>query len=111
MKFKFMYNDLNLFYKIVNKLVPIDFPSYISVVVPEGTRYTRSSAAVHEKTDFTLYSCKMIPSNDAFRHSYFYRTVLNWNKLPIFVRQSEGLTTFKRTLKSFLWSVDSEWPD
>ena len=34
MKLKFIYNDLVLFYKVVNKLVPIEFPSYISVVSP-----------------------------------------------------------------------------
>lgn len=111
MKLKFVYNDLILFYKIVNKLVPIEFPSYISVIVPEATRYTRSSAAVHNKTDLSLYSCKIVPTNDTFRHSYFYRTVKNWNKLPINIRQSEGLSAFRDTLKNCLWSAENEWPD
>ena len=111
MKFKFILNDLVLFYKIVNKLVPIEFPSYICVVLPETTRYTRSSAAVHNKTDLSMYSCKIAPTSDTFKHSYFYRTIKIWNKLPISIRQSEGLSSFKSTLKNFLWSNGIEWPD
>ena len=111
MKLKFIYNDLVLFYKVVNKLVPIEFPSYISVVLPETSRYTRSSAAVHNKTDVSLYSCNILPTSDTFKHSYFYRTVKNWNKLPMSIRQSEVLSKFKGTLKSCLWSSDTEWPD
>ena len=57
MKLKFIYNDLVLFYKIANKLVPIVFPSYISVVQPESIRFTRSSAAVHNQTDISLSQC------------------------------------------------------
>ena len=43
-KLKFMYNDLLLFYKIVNNLIPISLPDYISVSEPEQTKYTRRNA-------------------------------------------------------------------
>ena len=78
---------------------------------PKPLDTLRSSAAVHNKTDVSLYSCNILPTSDTFKHSYFYRTAKNWNKLPMSIRQSEVLSKFKGTLKSCLWSSDTEWPD
>ena len=33
---KFIYNDLVLFYKIVNQLIPVELPDYITVYEPEN---------------------------------------------------------------------------
>jgi hypothetical protein len=111
MKFKFIHNDLVLFYKIVNKLVPIEFPDHISVCNAEGTRLTRRNADIHESNDVSTYQCSISPSTDALKHSFFYRTMLNWNRLPFGIRQSNGLSLFKSSLTSHLWSPDVDWPD
>ncbi|MCP4459028.1 MAG: hypothetical protein GY816_13550 [Cytophagales bacterium] len=111
MKLKFIYNDLVLFYKIANKMVPIEFPDHISVRKPEGTRLTRQNAAIHDFSDVSTYCCNITPSTDALKHSFFFRTVINWNRLPVSVRQSEDLTKFKNTLTSHLWMPALDWPD
>ena len=111
MKLKFIYNDLVLFYKITNKLVPIDFPAYIYEVQPESIRFTRSSAVIHNQTDTSMYGCRAVATIDVLRHSYFYRTIKFWNKLHHSTRQCEGLSTYKTALKKCLWSGDIEWPD
>ncbi len=111
MKLKFIYNDLVLFYKIVNQMVPIEFPDHISVCNAEGSRLTRQNAAIHDLSDVSTYRCNITPSTDALKHSFFFRTVVNWNRLPISVRQSDGLIMFKSTLTSHLWMPDLDWPD
>ncbi len=111
LKLKFMQNDLILFYKIVNKMVPIELPDHISVCKAEDTRLTRQNAAVHELTDTSTYRCDIKPSTDALKNSFFFRTILNWNMLPVDVRQAGGLNIFKSSLTSYLWSPDVDWPD
>ena len=112
MKLKFIYNDLVLFYQITNKLVPsIDFPAYISLFQPESIRFARSSAAVHNQTDTSMYGCGAVATIDVLRHSYFYRTTKFWSKLHHSIMQCEGLSTYKTALKKCLWSGDIEWPD
>ncbi len=111
LKLKFIHNDLVLFYKIVNQLVPIEFPDHISVVTAEGTRLTRQNAAVHDQIDFSTYHSDIAPSTDALKHSFFFRTMLNWNRVPVNIRQSDRLTLFKSSLTDYLWSPDVDWPD
>ena len=111
MRLKFLYNDLVLFYKIVNRLVPIDFPDSITLVNVEGTRLTRRNAAVLDLTDVTRYSCSISPNTDVLRNSFFLRTVRNWNSLPVNVRQSISITLFKSSLMKYMWSPDVVWPD
>ncbi|MCP4460829.1 MAG: hypothetical protein GY816_22820, partial [Cytophagales bacterium] len=67
MKLKFMYNDLVLFYKIVNKLVPVELPDHIRICNAEGTRLTRRTADIHDLTDISTYQCSISPSTDALR--------------------------------------------
>jgi endonuclease/exonuclease/phosphatase family metal-dependent hydrolase len=111
MKLKFIYNDLVLFYKIVNNIIPLELPDYITVCVPEGSRYTRRNAQIHELTDTSTYESSIVPCIDAFRHSFYYRTMLRWNDLPIGIRQAECLTKFKTALQIHLWTADDDWPD
>ena len=111
MKLKFIYNDLVMFFKIVNKLLPVDFPDYITVCEPGNSRFTRSTASIHNSNDTTKFSCSIQPNCDAFKYSFFYRTMLRWNHLPIDIRNAENLGKFKSMLKQALWSPDTEWPD
>ena len=111
MKLKFIFNDLKLFYKIVNGLVPISLPEYISVVGADHARYTRRTAAIVDHIDATTFSCSIVPNCDSFRNSYFYRTIRVWNNVPVQVRQATGISIFKSKLIKFLWSADTEWPD
>ena len=40
-KMKFIYNDLVMFYKIVNQLIPVELPDYITVCETENSRFTK----------------------------------------------------------------------
>ena len=110
-KLKFIFNDLVMFYKIVNELVPISLPSYIAACVPSDVRYTRRNAAIHDLSDSSTFKCSVTPNCDAFRYSFFHRTVHRWNKLPVSIRESTSLTAMKSSLTNFLWTADADWPD
>ena len=110
-RFKFMHNSITLFYKIVNHLVPISLPEYISLLQPEATRYTRSTASVIDGSDTSTYVCSVVPNCSSFRNGFFHRTMLLWNALPAHVRQTDKISIFKTQLTKFFWSADISWPD
>ena len=72
---------------------------------------TRRTAAIIDGDDTTTLHCSIVLTCDAFKNSYFYRTMLIWNKLPLTVRQASGISSFKTKLIEYLWSADREWPD
>ena len=55
--------------------------------------------------------CSIVPTCDAFKNSYFNRTMLIWNELPLAVRQASGISSFKTKLIEYLCSADKDWPD
>ena len=110
-KLKFILNDLVMFYKIVNELVPISLPSYISVCEPDDVRYTRRNATIQNLSDRSTYVSSVTPNCDVFKHSFFYRTLHKWNKLPVSVREAFPLSKMKSALSEFLWTADTDWPD
>ena len=110
-KQKFIYNDLMTFYKIVNNIIPVSLPTYIVLCRPEGTRYTRHNAQIIDRSDTSTYMSTTVPCSDAFRNSFFHRSMLKWNSLPVCIRQSERISTFKVKLIKHLWTADTVWPD
>ena len=75
MKFKFVFSDIVLFYKISNKLVNIDLPNYVTRIEPQDVKkVTRSTKASADGIDKSKYRCKVMPKVNSFRDSYFYRT-------------------------------------
>ena len=100
-----------LFYKIVNDLVAISLPEYITVARPETLRYTRETAAIIGEQDTTIYSCTIAPNCNSFKHSFFYRSSSLWNKLPNSIRIIDKVSVFKHELTKFLWTADTKWPD
>ena len=110
-RLRFILRDIVMFYKIVNSLVPITLPDYISPTEADQVRYTRRTAAIIEHTDVSTFNCSIIPTCDSFRKSFFYRTLQLWNRLPLDVRQSSSISAFKASIIEMLWSVDIRWPD
>ena len=106
-----MHNDLSLLYKIINSMVSIVLPDYMTVVEADQVRYTRRTAGIVQETDTSTVHCSVVPTVDSFRKGYFYRTSCLWNKLPVSVRQADGISSFKSSLATFLWSADTDWPD
>ena len=111
MKSKFALNDLILFYKIINDLVPINLPEHFTIIKPEDVRLTRKTATILDDKDMTSIKCSIKPSCESFRNCFFYRTMKLWNSVPYNIRQQSAITKFKFEVSEFLLSADLDWPD
>ena len=84
---KFVYNDL--VYKIVNQLIPVELSDYITVCERENKIFTRHTASVHNYGDNSKFSRSVEPNCNAFKHSFFCRSLNRWNNLPLENRQAK----------------------
>ena len=110
-RLKFVHNALTVFYKIVNKHVDVSMPEYIHKVHPQALRFTRTNANTIHCRDTSSYSCAILPNCNAFRNSFFYRTMLLWNVLPIDIRNIDKISSFKIELTKYMWTASNSWPD
>ena len=112
MEHKFLFTDLVLFYKIINKEIKIELPYYISKFESQDVeKVTRSSQPVKNGSDDLQYKCKLQPKVKCFQDSYFVRTLNKWNKIPYEIRNSDNLDKFKALLKEHLWLILDSKPD
>ena len=65
-KLKFIYSDILLMYKIINGLIPINLPPYITLVTPNDVRHTRRNAPIEDLSDYTTLQCSITPHCNAF---------------------------------------------
>ena len=101
---KFDLNDLLYFHKVINDLVPVSLPSYLSF-------YDGSSRLRRCHLDHLSIVCSLIPrssqssarSNSHLSKSFFYRTHLLWNILPLDLRTISSPIVFKSKLTKHLW--------
>ena len=49
--------------------------------------------------------CTISPRVNAFKNSFFYRSHLEWNNLPLDLRQIDKPDLFKSRLEKHLWQV------
>ena len=93
-------------------MVGIDLPGYVSKVEPHHvTRVTRSTSSISEGLDDSRYKCNINPTVNSFRDSFFYRTVQQWNSLPVELRSIENVEHFTTDLKEHLWLSLGVKPD
>ena len=105
MCYRFDFIDLILLYKIMHGLVQISFPSYLHF-------YSNQSRLRFCHLDSHSLVCDIIPNTtasqdrttNAFANSFFYRTHLLWNKLPINIRSIHSFFEFKTSLKAHFWN-------
>ena len=102
-KYRFDYHDLKLFHLIVHKLTCIKLPAYLRF-------YDGSSRLRSTHLDPLALISEVIPSGAksstskrGFAHSYFYRTHLSWNRLPLSLREIVQPSEFKSKLIQFIW--------
>ena len=55
-------------------------------------------------SDNLQLECLIKPRIDAFKNSYFYRTHLLWDDLPLAMRSENNLVSFKTKLREHLWT-------
>ena len=105
MCYRFEFIDIILFYKILHGLVQISFPPYLHF-------YSNQSRLRFCHLDSHSLVCDIIPNTitsqdrttNAFANSFFYRTHLLWNKLPINIRSIHSFFEFKASLKEYFWT-------
>ena len=104
MCYRFEFTDLIFFHKMLHGLIPVSFPSYLHF-------YSNESRLRFCHLDTLSLVCDIIPkttasqdrTTNAFANSFFYRTHLSWNNLPLDIRMIASPSEFKTKLKEHIW--------
>ena len=112
MKQKFLFSDLLLFYKIVNKQVEIKLPDYVTRIEPHDIIYsTKSTKSISDGKDNLKYRSSIIPKVKSFQDGYFFRTLNRWNEIPLEIRSSKNFDKFSVLLREHMWLILGLKPD
>lgn len=110
--YKFLLNDLLVFFTIVNKNSVIAMPHFL--INKDNTNngpdndqpnYFQRQTRNFNASDLLKFKCKIIPRVNAFKNSFFHRSYMEWNKLPPEIRSAESKQVFKAHLEQHLWLV------
>ncbi len=103
---KFELNDMVLFHKIFYDMSVLKFPSYIVRQTDDSvqTHFQRQTRTFNNSDRLKLKST-ITPKVDAFKNSFFYRSLACWNLLPLEARSIESSSLFKNKVKDHLWSI------
>ncbi len=103
-KFRFDYHDLKFFHSIVYNISCVKLPYYLTFF--SGSTRLRST-----HLDHLCFVSSVRPSgttaNDSkrgFANTFFYRTHLLWNRLPLLLREVEYPGRFRRELINYIWT-------
>ena len=64
-----------------------------------------------EGIDHLQYRCTILPKLNAFKNTFFVRTLKSWNDLPLSVRDIESFDKFSVALKDYMWLILGFEPD
>ena len=109
MNTKFILSDLLLFHRIVYNNICINMPDYIVLDINSHDRPSR--LAMDEGPDYLKYKSIERSNIVAFANSFFYRSIGEWNILPLKIREISSYEVFKDKLKAHLWNVLVAKPD
>ncbi len=98
---KFKLNDLIFFHKILYELIPIKLPEYL--VFFSGKSRLRSSHLDSLSIVNQLNTDNINPTY--LNKSFFFRTYLTWNNLPLEIRQIVNPSTFKKEVTKHMWKL------
>lgn len=105
--FRFDLNDLILFYKVVNNLIPLKLPDYLSFYT--GNTRLRSchldnmSIVSNIGPKIAGYSDNQSQKRTILNKSFFYRTHTKWNSLPMSIRKIDKLNEFRNEVIKHFW--------
>lgn len=104
---KFVFNDMVMFYKIINNLVPVTLPSYVTS--RSNTRSSSDGSTLGIDSDLVSN-----PIKNVFGLSFFPRCIATWNHLPSTTKDSENVDIFRKSIKDHLWNIvansfDNSW--
>ena len=123
MEYKFKYSDLVMFHKIYHGKSVIKLPQYLVPIthndrsrlrlnIHPPERYSQSSPSDMpdlaskrlNRLDSTSFKCVIGAKTNSFKGSFFFRTHIEWNHLPVSIRELSS-NDFQTGLKQHLWEV------
>ncbi len=94
-------NDLILFHKVIYELIPLKLPEYLGFF--SGQSRLRSS---HLDSLSIVHHLQTDNLNVTYLNkSFFFRTHLIWNNLPLEIRQITVPSVFKKEVIKHLWKL------
>ena len=93
-----------LFHKIFNRLIPEELPSYLALF----SGHTRLRSSHLDRLCFMPSILSRGSSNYLLKKSFFYRSHLLWNSLPLDIKEILCPSKFKLKVKQFLWNMEIE---
>ena len=104
MSHRFILTDLVLLHKVIQKLVPLSLPSYLSLFSGESRlRFCKLDKMSLVSSIIPQTKASKATSHNAFASSFFYRSHLLWKELPLSLRSTTCPIAFKKSLKKHLW--------
>ena len=100
MSLKFLYTDLSLLHKIVYSHIPLQLPPYLHMY-NRLSDFTRTTRFQSERDDLHIV-CTERARLESFEQSFFYRTHLAWNLLPLSLREVRNPSLFSTKLKNHM---------
>ena len=105
MSYRFILTDLVLLHNVINELVPLSLPSFLSF-------YSGHSRLRFCKLDTRSLVSSIVPStkasqatsSNALAKNFFYRSHILWNDLPLDIRETSSPSSFKNKVKKHLWT-------
>ena len=84
----------------------LKFPPYIVRQIDDSARthFQRQTRTFNDNDKLKLKST-IAPKVEAFKNSFFYRSLNFWNSLPQGIRSIESSSLFKIKIKDHLWSI------
>ena len=105
---KFLYTDLSLFHRIINNNICISLPAYLRLVTETEIVTNRLRST---RLDPLCFKHELGPCKEVFNNSFFPRSYIAWNRLPLEIKMLESYEAFQLTLKQHLWDTLLERPD
>jgi ribonuclease P/MRP protein subunit RPP40 len=108
---RIVLTDLVLLHKIINCLVPLSLPPYLTFFSGKSRmRFCKLDKLSVVSTVIPTTKASKATSSNTFASSFFYRSHLLWNELPLDIRAVTCPVKFKADLKSYLWKTLVELP-
>ena len=85
----------------------VQLPGYLVTQDRTNTdvTYFQRQTRTFNNSDRLKLKCTITPRVNAFKNSFFYRSHLEWNMLPLDLRLIEKSELFKSRLEKHLWQV------
>ena len=119
LRYRFLFSDLIMFYNIYYRKTCVKLPEYYKPITDNDTcrlrrtikppNYLICNETIHlqnlrqTKNDTLSIKCTIDANNNAFKNSYFFRTIHEWNRIPVEIRSAPSIATFEKDLKYYIW--------